>query len=191
MASNFFVHDKAICDSTNVGEGTRIWAFSHVMAGAKIGKHCNIGEHCFVENDVVLGDECVIKNSISIWDGITLENRVFLGPNVVLTNDYVPRAKVIPKVWYRTLLREGASVGANATLVCGITVGRYAMIGAGAVVTRDVPDYGLVYGNPARLHGFVCVCAERLHFSDGQASCECGRRYRQQQDGKAIDLLST
>jgi len=172
-----FVHPLALVDSENIGPGTRIWAFTHVAKGARIGADCNIGEHCYIENDVVIGNRAVIKNGIALWDGITIENDVLLGPNVALTNDLLPRAKTYLDEPVRTLIRRGASIGANATLLCGITVGSYAMIGAGAVATRSVADYALVYGNPATLKGFVCQCSKKLVFDDSRARCECGREF--------------
>ncbi len=181
-----FVHEKAICESETIGAGTRIWAFSHVMSGARIGRDCNIGEHCFVENDVVIGDSCVIKNNIAVWDGVRMEDRVFLGPNVVLTNDLRPRAKAFSEKFIPTHFLDGASVGANATIVCGVTIGRWAMVGAGSVVTKNVPDFALVYGSPARLRGFVCMCAKDLDFSDNKAVCECGEEYRKESPHKIM-----
>ena len=177
--SGAFIHPRALVETNAIGDGTRVWAFCHVLAGATVGRDCNLGDHAFVENGVTIGDECVIKNSVSIWTGVTLEDRVFVGPNAAFTNDLVPRARVRRKVFDQTLVKEGASIGANATLVCPLVVGRYALIGAGAVVTRDVPDFGLVIGNPARLIGYVCRCGERLAFANGRAACSCGRTYAQ------------
>jgi len=178
-----FVHENALCDSDQIGEGTRIWAFAHVLKGAVIGKGCNIGEGCFVEGGAILGDHCTVKNGVAVWDKVVCENYVFLGPSAVLTNDFLPRAayKKDPETEFRrTLLREGASVGANATIVCGVTIGRHAMIGAGAVVTKDVPDFGLVWGNPARRGGWVGRYGERLAFdAQGRAHCvKTGDVYR-------------
>jgi acetyltransferase-like isoleucine patch superfamily enzyme len=174
----FFKHRLALVESDSIGEHSRVWAWAHVMQGARIGTDCNIGEHCFIEQGVVLGNRVTVKNGVSVWEGVTCEDDVFLGPNAVLTNDVRPRSKVYGEAVVPTRLNQGASVGANATLLCGITVGRYAMIGAGSVVTRSVPDYGLVFGNPAQLRGYVCRCARRLEFLDGQAGCACGQRYR-------------
>jgi acetyltransferase-like isoleucine patch superfamily enzyme len=173
-----FVHPAALVESDQIGAGTRVWAFAHVLQGARIGRGCNVGDHCFVENGVTIGDDAVIKNGVSIWDGVTIEDRVFVGPNVAFTNDLVPRAKTPRDVWDPTLIREGASLGANATIVCGTTIGRYALIGAGTVVTKDVPDFGLVVGNPGRLIGSVCRCGQRLAFDDDRAVCACGCRFR-------------
>lgn len=173
----FFQHPLALVESADIGTGTRVWAWAHVMKGAKIGADCNVGEHCFVENGVVLGDRVTVKNGVAIWEGVTCEDDVFLGPNAVLTNDLRPRSKVYHAEVARTLLKQGASIGANATLLCGITVGRYAMVGAGSVVTKDVPDHTLIVGNPGRARGFVCVCSKSISFHAGRAECECGRRY--------------
>jgi len=175
------IHPTALVETDHVGPGTRIWAFVHILKGAVIGRDCNIGDHCYIEGGVQIGDEVVIKNGVSLWTGVTIEDRVFIGPNVAFTNDLVPRAKVYRDDYDHTLVKEGASIGANATLLCPLTIGRYALVGAGAVVTRDVPDFGLVYGNPARLVGFVCKCGQRLPFTpeqDGTATCSCGLSYR-------------
>jgi acetyltransferase-like isoleucine patch superfamily enzyme len=148
------------------------------MEGARVGADCNIGEHCFIEKGAVLGDRVTIKNGVAVWEGVTAEDDVFIGPNAVLTNDLRPRSKVYHTAVTRTLLKRGASIGANATLLCGITVGAYAMVGAGAVVTRDVPAHGLVVGNPARLAGHVCRCGEKLRVRSRVAACRaCGRQY--------------
>jgi acetyltransferase-like isoleucine patch superfamily enzyme len=177
VSEPYFRHPLALVESDEIGPGTRVWAWAHVMPGARIGADCNIGEHCFIEKGVVLGDRVTVKNGVAVWEGVTAEDDVFLGPNAVLTNDIRPRSKVCSVRRSPTLLRRGASVGANATVLCGITVGRYALIGAGAVVTRDVPDHGLVVGNPGRLRGHVCRCARTLTIEGESASCECGLEY--------------
>jgi acetyltransferase-like isoleucine patch superfamily enzyme len=172
------VHPQALVETDRIGTNTRIWAFAHVQREVEIGTGCNVGDHCFIERGVRIGNDCVIKNGVSIWAGVTLEDRVFLGPNAVLTNDLRPRAKLFHADPVETLLREGASIGANATIVCGITVGRYAMVAAGAVVTKSVPDFALMVGQPARIRGYVCVCARSLPRSvAGDYTCECGRRF--------------
>jgi acetyltransferase-like isoleucine patch superfamily enzyme len=173
-----FKHPLALAESRSIGPGTRIWAWAHVMEGARVGADCNIGEHCFIEKGAVLGDRVTVKNGVAVWEGVTAEDDVFIGPNAVLTNDLRPRSKVYHATVTRTRLKRGASIGANATLLCGITVGAYAMVGAGAVVTRDVPAHGLVVGNPARLAGRVCRCGEKLRVRSRTASCNsCGREY--------------
>jgi len=176
MAQDVFVHEKGMCESDSVGSGTRIWAHAHVMKGARVGRGCNIGEGSFVEAGAVLGDFCTVKNGVSVWDMVTCEDYVFLGPDACFTNDFLPRAafKKDPATEFRpTRIREGASIGANATIVCGVTIGRHAMVGAGAVVTRDVPDFALVIGSPARPIGFVGRYGTRLEFDEkGSARCE-------------------
>ena len=174
------VHPRALVESDHVGTGTQIGPFAHVMFGAVIGRACSIGAHCLIENGVRLGNEVVVKNGVSLCGGVTLEDRVLVGPNAAFANDRLPRAKVRHPHPEETLVREGASIGANATLLGGITVGRHAMVGAGSVVTRDVPDFALVYGNPARERGWVCACGQRLDLplqGHAQAPCACGRSY--------------
>ncbi|WP_434721754.1 WxcM-like domain-containing protein [Mesorhizobium sp. RIZ17] len=150
----FFVHDRGICESTNVGDGTRIWAFAHVLPGAVIGANCNICDHVFVENDVTVGDDVTIKSGVQLWDGVRIRNRVFVGPNVAFTNDRFPRSKHYPETFLQTIVEDGASIGANATILPGITIGRQAMVGAGAVVTKNVPANAVVVGNPAVIVGY-------------------------------------
>jgi acetyltransferase-like isoleucine patch superfamily enzyme/dTDP-4-dehydrorhamnose 3,5-epimerase-like enzyme len=152
---NYFVHDRGLCESTTIGSGTRIWAFAHVLPGARIGAECNICDHVFIENDVVLGDRVTIKCGVQVWDGVDLADDVFVGPNVTFTNDPFPRSKVYPLSFARTTVGPGASIGANATILPGVTIGRRAMIGAGAVVTKDVPPNAIVVGNPGRIVGYV------------------------------------
>lgn len=170
----FFVHEKGMCDSPNIGEGTRVWAFAHVLKGARVGAHCNLGEHVFVENDVVIGNGCTIKNGVSLWDRVTLEDNVFVGPHAVFTNELRPRAfiKRGPKNYLPTTLKKGCTIGANATIVCGVVIGEYAMIGAGAVVTKDVPPHTLVVGNPARFFARICYCGEPMQKDDFCRACE-------------------
>lgn len=153
--NDVFVHSHALCESKEVGAGTRVWAFAHVLPGARIGRDCNICDGVFVENDVVVGDRVTIKCGVQLWDGVTLEDDVFIGPNATFTNDHFPRSKVRPDAFLRTIIRHGASIGANATILPGIEVGSGAMIGAGAVVTRSVPPNAIVAGNPARISGYV------------------------------------
>jgi acetyltransferase-like isoleucine patch superfamily enzyme len=185
--SDVYVHPKGMNESDQVGAGTRIWAFAHVMKGAVIGEHCNIGEGSFVETGAVLGNHVTVKNGVSVWDRVTTEDYVFLGPNAVLTNDPLPRShpdyKGHPEKWLPILIREGATIGANATIVCGHTLGRWCFVGAGAVVTRDVPAHGLVVGNPAKLIGWVCRCGRRL--PDALTCTECGRAFRKVDGGLA------
>jgi len=154
-ADAFFVHPAGICESPTVGAGTRIWAFAHVLPRALIGRDCNICDHVFIENDVELGDRVTIKSGVQLWDGIRLGNDVFVGPNATFTNDRFPRSKQRPPEYARTIVRDRASIGANATVLPGVTIGLNAMVGAGAVVTKDVPANAIVYGNPARIEGYA------------------------------------
>lgn len=151
----FFRHPQAIVESATVGEGTRVWAFAHVLPKAVIGRECNVCDHVFVENDVVVGDRVTIKCGVQLWDGLRIEDDVFIGPNATFTNDPFPRSRSRPERFAATLIQKGASIGANATILPGITVGTGAMVGAGAVVTRSVPPYAVVAGNPARIVRYV------------------------------------
>ena len=153
--SQFFRHPTALVETVNVGQRTRVWAFAHLLPGAAIGTDCNICDHVFIENDVVIGDRVTIKCGVQVWDGVTLEDDVFVGPNATFTNDGFPRSRQRPDRFARTLVKKGATIGANATLLPGITVGRGAMVGAGAVVTHDVPANAIVVGNPAFIRGYV------------------------------------
>jgi UDP-2-acetamido-3-amino-2,3-dideoxy-glucuronate N-acetyltransferase len=181
-SDSYFVHPQALVETDRIGEGTRIWAFAHVMQAATIGRNCNICDHAFVESNVVIGDGVTIKNGVAIWDGVTLGDHVFVGPNAVFTNDLNPRAEVKKghDQFVPTNIQEGATIGANATIVCGVTLGRYAFVGAGAVVIRDVPPYGLVVGNPARQIGYMCECGETLPES---TVCVCGNRFESAEFG--------
>lgn len=174
------LHPHALVDEGAViGPGTRVWAFAHVLPGAVIGADCNICDHTFIEGKVTVGDRVTVKCGVYLWDGVTVEDDVFIGPAAVFTNDLRPRSKRYPAEPARTRLCRGASVGAGAVLLPGIDVGRYAMIGAGAVVTKSVPDHALVAGNPARIKGWVCRCGERLALrGEGEALCACGLAYR-------------
>ena len=151
----FSKHPMALVESPSIGSNTRIWAFAHILPKAVIGEDCNICDHTFIENDVVVGNRVTIKCGVQLWDGITLEDDVFIGPNATFTNDRFPRSKHYPDAFAHTLIRQGASIGANATILPGLTIGQYAMIGAGAVVTKDIPPYAIVVGNPARITGYV------------------------------------
>ena len=175
-------HPTALVETDQIGEGTNVWAYAHVMKGAVVGRHCNIGDHAFVESGVVIGNEVTIKNGVAVWQHVTIEDRVFLGPNCSLTNDNRPRSK---RGWtpVATTIREGATIGANATIVCGCHVGRYAFVGAGAVVTRPVPDHAVVHGNPARVRGYVCECCQPLAAHGRHLVCkQCGLRYAKKGD---------
>ncbi len=151
----FFIHPNALVETEKIGKGTRIWAFSHVLPGAVIGEDCNLCDHTFIENDVVVGNRVTVKCGVQLWDGITIEDDVFIGQNSTFTNDRFPRSKQYLKAFSRTVVRKGVSIGANATILSDLTIGQSAMVGAGAVVTRDVPPYAIVVGNPARIIGYV------------------------------------
>lgn len=153
--SDYFVHPQALCESAQIGAGTRVWAFAHVLPGAKVGRDCNLCDHTFLENDVILGDRVTIKCGVQLWDGLRLEDDVFVGPNATFTNDRFPRSKQRPAEFLRTVVSRHASIGANATILPGVTIGQNAMVGAGAVVTHDVPANAIVTGNPARIVGYV------------------------------------
>ena len=153
--SDFFAHPNALVESNRVGHGTRVWAFAHILPGAVIGAECNICDGVFIENDVVVGDRVTVKCGVQLWDGVRLEDDVFIGPNATFTNDRFPRSRQYPEAFAQTVVRKGASIGANATLLPGVTIGQGAMVGAGAVVTKDVPPYAVVTGNPARIRGYV------------------------------------
>ncbi|HSJ71694.1 MAG TPA: acyltransferase [Acidimicrobiia bacterium] len=173
-----FIHPTALVESRQVGDGTRVWAFAHIMEGAVVGRDCKIGDHAFIEAGAVLGDRVTVKNSSLVWEGVTIGSDVFVGPNVVFTNDDRPRAYLPfgPEQLSRTVVDPGASIGANSTILAGIRLGSYCMVGAGSVVTRDVPNHALVLGNPARQRGWVCTC--RGDISDGNICSACGARYR-------------
>ncbi|GAB4223631.1 MAG: acyltransferase [Francisella sp.] len=155
------IHKLADVQSQDIGQDTNIWQFCVVLKNAKIGSNCNINAQVFIENDVVIGNNVTIKSGVQIWDGIYIENNVFIGPNVTFTNDFLPRSKQYPNQFLKTNIREGASIGANSTIVGGVTIGKYAMIGAGSVVTKDIGAHELWYGNPARHKGYVCKCGHK------------------------------
>jgi UDP-2-acetamido-3-amino-2,3-dideoxy-glucuronate N-acetyltransferase len=198
MARNdYFVHESSyIDDNVDIGKGTMVWHFSHIQSGAKIGKNCRIGQNVNIGNNVVVGHGVKIQNNVSVYEGVVLEDNVFCGPSMVFTNILNPRSEFPQRgneFYKRTVVKRGATLGANSTIVCGNTIGRYAFVGAGAVVTRDIPDFALVYGNPASLGGWMCVCGKKLAKGgklekEGEHSCPaCGRSYVS--DGECIKEL--
>lgn len=175
-----FVHESSYIDEEcEIGEGTKIWHFSHIMSKSKIGNDCNIGQNVFVSSGVILGNNVKVQNNVSIYTGVICEDNVFLGPSCVFTNVTNPRSLINRKNEYKaTLIKEGASVGANATIICGHTVGKFALIGAGSVITKDVKDYELIIGNPGKRIGWVCQCGERIAVNNGEAACKaCNTKY--------------
>ena len=194
VTNDVMIHPRALVETDDIGEGTRVWAFAHVMAGAKIGKHCNIGDHCFVETGAVIGDQCTIKNGTMIWEGVTLAEGVFVGPNVLFTNDIIPRSPRLPDARARyaekknwlvpTKIERGVAIGAGAVILAGITIGEFAMVAAGAVVTKSVPAHRLVIGFGASVSGFVCRCGHSLQFRAKYAICgNCKTRYLSAKEG--------
>jgi UDP-2-acetamido-3-amino-2,3-dideoxy-glucuronate N-acetyltransferase len=190
---DYFVHESSyVDDGAEIGAGTKIWHFCHIMPHSRIGERCNIGQNVVISPDVIIGNNVKIQNNVSVYTGVIVEDNVFLGPSMVFTNVINPRSHISRKNEYKTtLVRTGASIGANATIVCGVTLGCYSFIGAGAVVTRDVPDYALVYGSPARVRGWMCQCGEALTFTEQRelekAICQsCGNAYRKQ--GQVVRL---
>ncbi len=187
MNDDIFVHPSSVIDdNVTIGSGTKIWHFCHVVSGAVLGVNCSVGQNCYIDRNVQIGNNVRIQNNVSVYRKVTLEDDVFCGPSMVFTNVLNPRAAVRRNLdeYSPTLVKQGATIGANATVVCGITIGRYAFIGAGAVVTRDVPDYALVHGNPGRIRGWMCECGEKLRLGiDSKNVCEaiactkCKRRY--------------
>jgi acetyltransferase-like isoleucine patch superfamily enzyme len=177
--ARFFAHPLALIDADEIGDRTRVWAFAHVMKGARVGSDCNIGEHSFIEGGATLGNNVTVKNGVSVWARVTVEDNCFLGPHCVFTNDMIPRAyiKKGPETLLPTLVKENSTIGANATIVCGNTIGRFAFVGAGSVVIRDVKEYALVVGNPARQIGWICECAAKLPMKASAVvgdACTCG-----------------
>jgi len=178
---DYFVHESSCVDEPcQIGAGTKIWHFSHVMKNSVMGRNCNLGQNVLVSSDVRMGDNCKIQNNVSLYTGVVLEDDVFCGPSMVFTNVFNPRSEVVRKDEYRkTLVRRGATLGANCTIVCGTTIGSYAFVGAGAVVTRDVPDFALVMGVPSRQTGWMCRCGIRLDVEGADVKCDaCGTAYR-------------
>lgn len=189
-----YIHPCALVESDQIGSNTRIWAFAHVMSGAQIGSDCNICDHAFIESGVRIGNNVTVKNGVALWDRVTIADNVFLGPNCVFTNDFNPRAyiKKHGADLIETRVAENATIGANATIVCGISIGKYAFVGAGATVIRSVPAFALVVGNPSRQIGWMCVCAQKLTLPDSAAldskcTCQhCQKEFVRTQEGLAL-----
>lgn len=184
----YFIHPKALVETKKVGEKSTIWAFTHVLPKAVIGKNVNINDHCFIENDVKIGDNVTIKCGVYLWDGVTVEERVQIGPGVAFVNDKHPRAKNKKYIQLKTLLKKGSSIGANATILGDISIGTYALVGAGSVVTKNVPDFALAYGNPAKVMGHLCVCTKKLMLTSKKIACSCGRSFIKK--GKILSLVT-
>lgn len=174
--SDIWIHPSAEVQTKSVGEGTKIWQYCVILKNAVIGKNCNINYNVFVENDVIIGNNVTIKSGVQLWDGIKIEDDVFISPNVTFTNDFTPRSKVYPQFFLKTLLKKGASIGANSTIIGGITIGSYAMVGAGSVVTKNIPDYTLWYGVPAEYKANICSCGKKLN--NDLICSHCGTTYK-------------
>lgn len=171
---SLYIHPSAEVQTNEIGDGTRVWQFVVILKDAVIGQNCNINSHCFIENDVIIGDNVTVKCGVQIWDGLRIENNVFIGPNVTFTNDKKPRSKKYLDEFDKTIIKEGASIGANSTILSGLTIGRYSMIGAGSVVTKNIPDNTLWYGNPAKFAAYICDCGTKL---DENKTCpNCGKK---------------
>jgi len=190
--SDYYIHESSyVDDDVDIGEGTKVWHFTHVMKGTRIGQNCTLGQNVLVGPNVVIGDNVKIQNNVSVYEGVELQDEVFCGPSCVFTNVDRPRSgfPTASEKYLRTLLKKGATIGANATIVCGHTIGEHAFIGAGAVVTKDIPAHAIVYGNPARIHGWACACGEPLSFDDQHATCSaCGRKYKK--TGDVVEMVS-
>lgn len=185
LENKYFVHESSYVDEpSSIGNGTKVWHFSHIMSGAVVGEDCNIGQNVVISPGVVIGNGVKIQNNVSVYTGVICEDGVFLGPSCVFTNVINPRSFIERKSEYKeTLIKKGASIGANVTIVCGNSIGKYALIGAGAVVTKPVPDYALVVGNPGKVIGYVCECGERIHFNNNEAACsKCNKQYVKNND---------
>ena len=180
---DYFVHESSYIDKgCKIGKGTKIWHFSHILSGSNIGELCSIGQNVVIGPDVIIGKQCKIQNNVSVYKGVTLEDGVFCGPSMVFTNIFNPRAEIKKMDQVRkTLIKKGASIGANATIICGVILGRYSLIGAGAVITKDVPDHALIVGNPGNQIGWVCTCGENL--SEKLTCAICKKQFKKCDNG--------
>jgi acetyltransferase-like isoleucine patch superfamily enzyme len=176
--SSVYIHPQALIEqNVTIGPKTRIWAFSHILPDVTIGSNCNICDHTFLENGVILGNRVTVKSGVYIWTGVEIEDDVFIGPCVAFTNDKYPRSLQYLSEYPKTLLKQGCSIGANTTILPGLTIGKWAMVGAGSVVTRNVPQHALVYGNPSKIKGSVCRCGEQFKIQESHVKCKCGYQY--------------
>lgn len=185
MINKYFVHKSSFVDkNAEIGERTKIWHFCHILKNTKIGKSCVIGQNCSIGPNVKIGNNCKIQNNVSVYEGVKIEDNVFCGPSCVFTNHINPRAFINGrKEFKKTFVKKGATIGANATILCGNTIGKYAFIGAGTIITKNIKDYSLVYGNPAKLQGYICYCGEKLEFKNDKATCtKCRKRYIKKQN---------
>ncbi|KAA3607044.1 MAG: N-acetyltransferase [Calditrichaeota bacterium] len=193
MSLDYYVHPSSVIDEgVQIGVGTNIWHFSHIQKNAKIGSNCNLGQNVYVANDVCIGNSVKIQNNVSIFEGVILGDYVFCGPSVVFTNVLFPRSEFPNKQKYiKTNVERGASLGANATIICGVNIGQFSIVGAGSVVTKDLPNYALVIGNPSQIVGWVCRCGKKLEFYDLLAICkECSRKYLMKEEDEVIEIRS-
>ncbi len=188
--SDVQIHPQALVDEgASIAARSKIWAFAHILSGAVIGEECNICDHTFIEGKVVLGNRVTVKCGVYLWDGVTAEDDVFIGPAAVFTNDLKPRSRQHLENYARTMLKQGCSIGANSTIVAGTTIGAWSLIGAGSVVTKDVPDYGVVWGNPAQFRYWMCQCTEKMKFNAANKFvCQCGKEYEFNPELKKTNL---
>lgn len=190
VSSDVQIHIQALVDEgASIAAGSKIWAFAHILSGAVIGEDCNICDHTFIEGKVVLGNRVTVKCGVYLWDGVMAEDDVFIGPAAVFTNDLKPRSRRHPENYAQTMLKQGCSIGANSTIVAGTTIGEWSLVGAGSVVTKDVPDYGVVWGNPAQFRYWICQCTEKIKFNaENEFVCQCGKKYEFNPELKKTDL---